>query len=130
MGILETILGGSIAAPIDAVGNALDKIFTSDQERVDARIVLEKIKQHPAELQVELNKIEANHRTIFVAGWRPFIGWICGLSLAYEFIIQPGLTAFGIHAASLNATDLHTLIGALLGLGSLRTFEKFKGLSK
>lgn len=130
MGILETILGGSIAAPIDAVGNALDKIFTSDQERVNARVMLEKIKQHPGELQVELNKVEAKHRTIFVAGWRPACGWICAAGLGYEYIVRPILIACNVHAPSVDSSALHTLVSAMLGFGSLRTFEKIKGISK
>lgn len=130
MGILETILGGSIAAPIDAVGNALDKIFTSDQERIEARVMLEKIRQHPNELQVELNKVEAKHRTIFVAGWRPCVGWICACGLAYQFLAQPILVACNVPAPKLDSSSLHSLVSAMLGFGSLRTFEKIKKITK
>ncbi len=60
--------GDAIAKPIDAVGNALDKILTSKEEKNAGAAVMEKLKQHPAELQVEINKLEAQHRSVFVAG--------------------------------------------------------------
>ena len=88
--ILRTLLGGdTIASPITAIGNVFDKLFTSDEERLKAQAVLDKLAQYPAELQVELNKVEAQHRSIFVAGWRPAIGWICCLGLGYAWILQP-----------------------------------------
>ena len=89
--MLSKLIGATAAQPIEAIGNVLDKLFTSDEEKLQANAVLEKLKQHPGELQVELNKIEAQHRSIFVAGWRPFIGWICGLGLANVYLINPWL---------------------------------------
>ena len=60
--------------PIEAVGNVLDALFTSDKERLDKKAVLARIAQQPGLVQLEINKIEAAHKTVFVAGWRPFIG--------------------------------------------------------
>jgi len=74
--------------PIEAVGNVLDALFTSDNERLDKKAVLARIAQQPALVQGEINKIEAAHKSVFVAGWRPFIGWVCGLALCYNFIIR------------------------------------------
>jgi hypothetical protein len=62
MGILDKIIGGSAAQPIEAVGKALDSLFTSDEERLDKQAILTRLAQQPATLQVELNKIEAGHR--------------------------------------------------------------------
>ena len=84
------------------------------------------------EIQNEVNKIEAQHRSIFVAGWRPFIGWVCGLALLYNFIIRD-LVAWvspGIMPPALQMEHLLTVLMGMLGLGGLRTFEKLKDKSK
>ena len=71
----------------------------------------------------------------FKSNWRPFIGWVCGSSLAYHFIVQPFIillaTIFGYTVPILPEFDMNSLmiiLGSLLGLGSLRTFEKYKGV--
>jgi hypothetical protein len=136
MGILDKIIGGSVAEPIKAIGDVFDKLFTSDDERAQAQFVLEKLKQHPDELQIELNKIEATHRSIFVAGWRPAIGWICGISLGFYFIPQFILGAYLwikmcllkqiLLPYPIDGKYLMDLIIGMLGLGVLRTVEKIK----
>ena len=85
------------------------------------------------ELQAEINKIEAQHRTIFVAGWRPFIGWVCGVALAYNFILRDLLVWFiGPEQVppALQMEHLMTVLVGMLGLGGMRTFEKFKDKAK
>ena len=85
------------------------------------------------ELQGEINKIEAQHRTIFVAGWRPFIGWVCGVALAYNFILRDLLLWFiGPEQVppALQMEHLMTVLIGMLGLGGMRTFEKFKDKTK
>jgi len=85
------------------------------------------------ELQAEINKIEAQHRTIFVAGWRPFIGWVCGFALAYNFILRDLLVWFiGPEQVppALQMEHLMTVLIGMLGLGGMRTFEKFKDKAK
>ena len=80
------------------------------------------------ELQGEINKIEAQHRTIFVAGWRPFIGWVCGVALAYNFVLRDLLIWFiGPEQVppALQTEHLMTVLIGMLGLGGMRTFEKF-----
>ena len=87
--------------------------------------------------QIEVNKMEAASGSIFKGGWRPFIGWVCGISFAYHFILQP-LIIFGVSVAGIDVPELPefdmstllTVLGGLLGLGTLRTYEKSKGLSK
>lgn len=140
MSFLDKFIGNVAASPIKAIGNVFDKLFTSDEERLKAKAVLEKLKQHPSELQVELNKLEAQHRSIWVAGWRPFIGWVCGISLGCFFIPQFILAAYlwmdmclkmhKIVPYPVTPSGLHELVYALLGLGLYRTFEKFTGKSK
>lgn len=85
--------------------------------------------------QIEVNKAEAASGSLFKGGWRPFIGWTCGTAFAYHFVIQP-LVVFllvvnGQPVPSLPVFDmasLMTVLGGLLGLGTLRTFEKYKGV--
>ena len=79
--------------------------------------------------QIEVNKAEAASGSIFKGGWRPFIGWVCGTAFAYHFVIQPllifivALTGVEIpELPSFDMASLMTVLGGLLGLGSLRTF--------
>lgn len=128
---LTNLFSKAAASPIEAFGNVFDKLFTSDEEKANAAIVLEKLRQHPAELQVEINKIEASHRSIFVAGWRPFIGWICGISLGYTFVANPLIQWItGKGGPVLASQFLMDIVIALLGLGALRTVEKLGGRTK
>ena len=86
MPILETLFGARAAQPIEAVGRVIDDLFTSDEERLGKEALLTRLAQRPALAQIEVNRIEAQHRSVFVAGWRPFIGWICGAALAWNFV--------------------------------------------
>ena len=81
------------------------------------------------ELQTKINEIEAGHRTVFVAGWRPFIGWVCGVALAYNFVIRDlfiWITKTTDAPPALQMEHLMTVLLGMLGLGGLRTFEKIK----
>lgn len=93
--------------------------------------------------QLKINEIEAASTNWFVAGWRPFIGWTCGSGLLYQFLFMPimngiiraVLLILGHEATielfvSLDISTLISCVGGLLGLGSLRTYEKFKGVEK
>jgi len=80
--------GAAALEPDAAIGNVLDALFTSDDERFDKQVVLARIAQKPSLIHAEISKIEAAHRSVFVAGWRPFIGWVCGVALAYNFVIR------------------------------------------
>jgi hypothetical protein len=93
--------------------------------------------QELAKGQIEVNKAEAQHKSIFVAGWRPFVGWTCGIALAWHFVVAP-FTMFvcaflGVVIPELPTFDMSSLLTVLmgmLGLGGLRTFEKAKGITK
>ena len=136
MGILSGIAGffggggKNIATPIEAVGNVFDKLFTSDEERKAADIIMAKLALKPSELQVELNKVEAQHKSIFVAGWRPFIGYVCGLGLLTAFVASPWMMWAGYPAVPLPLDTILELVLAMLGMGALRTYEKVKGITK
>ena len=87
--------------------------------------------------QLEINKKEAEHSSLFVAGWRPGIGWICGFALGWNYIIQPiGSWVAFISGADLEGMpkldtgELTTILLGMLGLGGLRTYEKRIGVAR
>ena len=100
--------------------------------------------------QLEINKIEAASDNVFVAGWRPFIGWVCGVSIAYAFVIQPifewAVLIFGITldvpdgaggyievlatSPTLDTETLYQLVLAMLGMATLRTYEKKNNVAR
>jgi len=123
------------------VTQILDKVVEDkDQKNALAHEIAtlaEKQAHEAAMAQVEVNKAEAQHRSIFVAGWRPFIGWTCGVALAYHFVAHPFIL-FSVSAAGVSIPDLPqfdmdslmTVLLGMLGLGGMRSFEKAKGLTK
>lgn len=115
---------------LSPIVNLIDDLWTSDEEKLETKVILEKLKLEIPKVQAEINKMEAGHRSIFVAGWRPFIGWVCGVGLAYDFLTRPLLVSFGVAAPDIDASSLYPLIAGMLGLGGLRTFEKVKGFAK
>lgn len=125
-----------IEALIKPVARILDKFIVDKdlKEKLEHEIKLEIQKANIA--QIDVNKAEALHRTVFVAGWRPFIGWTCGLALAYHFILQPiivfAMSANGVayDLPEFDMGSLMTIILGMLGLGGMRSFEKLKGLTK
>ncbi len=84
------------------------------------------------ELQTKINEVEAQHRSMFVAGWRPSVGWVCSLAFAYHFVAFPIIRTIypDVHFPELDTEPLFTVLMGMLGLGGLRTFEKLKGKSK
>jgi len=125
---------------LPVVGDVLDRFFPNKEEKAKAEREIEaKLTAHLASIdlaQLEVNKQEASHRSILVAGWRPFVGWTCGLALFYTYLVQPMATfvlAQTGHLIQLPPVDLSAMMPVLLGmlgLGGLRSFEKYKGVSK
>ena len=117
---------------IDPVSNILDK-FIADKDlkqKLNHEIELEIQKANTS--QIEVNKVEAGHRSIFVAGWRPCCGWICAIALGYHFVLQFFLSLNNMQY-ELPVFDMGALLyvlGGMLGLGGLRSYEKSKGLTK
>lgn len=130
MGIFSTIFGGAAAAPINAISKGLDSLFTSDEERMSAAQLKAALLAKPHLMQAEINKVEASHKSVFVAGWRPFIGWVCGLGLFSAFLLGPLLSYFGIPIPDFPMDHMMSLVYALLGLGGMRTYEKLKKINK
>lgn len=130
-----------IEALIGPISGLLDKfVEDKDQKARLAHEIATMAERQAHELalaQIEVNKAEAASGSIFKGGWRPFIGWTCGVAFAYHFVLQPllvfGVTVAGVALPPLPAFDmssLMTVLGGLLGLGGLRTFEKYKGVTK
>ncbi len=128
---------------IPAISQLLDKLIPDPAAREQAKIELLKAERESDlealrlalsadQAQTEINQQEAAHSDRFVAGWRPFIGWVCGVAFAYHFVLQP-LLAFAIMNSGgevkLPAFDmdaLSTVLMGMLGLGGLRTIEKIR----
>ena len=131
MNFLTKMIGGSLAETAKGVADVVDKFVETPDEKAAFKTVMAKLAQEPGLAQVELNKIGAAHRSIFVAGWRPFIGWICGLGLAFAFLINPLIQWWaGIEGPELPLDIMMELIIGMLGLAGLRTVEKMTGRSK
>ncbi len=119
----------------------LDKIFPDKTKADEAKLKLLELQQQGALAELEataklaqgqlaINVEEAKSSNIFVAGWRPSIGWVCSIALAYEFLIRPVAIGFGYSQfPDLPMGDLNTLLFGMLGLGALRTVEKVKGVA-
>ena len=123
----------------DAIGAALkvlDKFVPDPAAKQQAEAELRNSLQKWDEAQTEVNKVEAGSRSLFVAGWRPFIGWVCGSAFAYHYVLQPFLLfLFALYGKTValpvfSMESLLTVLLGLLGLGGMRTYEKFKGVSK
>lgn len=111
-----------------------DKLFPDPIKAGEAKLELLKLQQS-GELasmmaQTDTNKVEAGSSSLFVAGWRPFLGWVCGFAMCYQYLVRPFLTAF-YPALSFPGLDdnLWQLLLGMLGLGGLRTFEKVKSVA-
>ena len=128
-----------ISAALDIGGKLIDRLWPDPTQAAQAKLELFKLQQS-GELaqitgQLEINKVEAANSSVFVAGWRPFIGWICGSALAYQYLVRPlgtGLcAAFGHPIPELPGLDsnLWELMFGMLGIGTLRTVEKMKGVA-
>jgi len=126
---------------VDPVSNILDKVVEDkDQKARLAHEIATMAERHAQELakgQIDINKEEAKSRNIFIAGWRPFVGWTCGLALFWHFLGLPVtlfITGwFNLQHPPLPEFDMQSLMTVLLGmlgLGGMRSFEKFKGLTK
>ena len=137
MGPLAALIPGLL--PV--LGEILDRIIPDKAEAAKARLEMEakllEAATAQAGQQAAINQVEAASSSIFVAGWRPFLGWGLSFAMIWHFVLVPmvtfGFAYAGIEAPDLPAFDMDSLMTVLmgmLGLGGLRTFEKAKGLTK
>lgn len=126
-----------ITAASGLISSALD-LFDGGKKR-EAELLLKQVEnvQAQAMAQIEANRVQAQHSSLFVAGARPFLLWVCGGAIALDFIVRP-LTSWGFAIwcpqipalPSLVTDNLWELMMGMLGLAGLRTFEKVKGVAK
>jgi hypothetical protein len=128
-----------ITAVLDIGNKVIDRLWPDPTQAAAAKLELFKLQQS-GELQqimgqLEINKIEAANASVFVSGWRPFIGWICGAACAWNWIgisVAKVIAAFIQYPVNLAPADLSEMMPVLmgmLGLGALRTVEKMKGVA-
>ena len=138
MGVLSSLLSGNI---LDGAANLADALVTTDKERIAGanerkRLEIEDRRQQNELMskQIAVNTAEARHRSMFVAGWRPAIGWTCALAMCYHFLIEPlfgeFLAAAGWPLGELAWQELSPVLLGMLGMAGLRTYEKSKGITK
>lgn len=135
-----------LALLIPMLGNLFDKLFPDPAAAADAKLKVMQMAQtgELAQLnadlqiaagQIEVNKAEATNPSIFVAGWRPFVGWVCGVAFAFKFVGGPLLVFIAAYLGHpitlpvLDFTEMSTILLGMLGIGGLRTIEKVKGVA-
>ena len=121
---------GSLIGPATQL---LDKVIEDkDQKNALAHEIATMAERHAQELakgQLEVNKVEAAHHSIFVSGWRPCIGWVCALGLLYNTILS-NILGIWVEVPEIDTTLLVPVMMGMLGIGAMRTVEKVKGVSR
>ena len=126
---------------IGPVSGLLDKVIEDKDQKAQLAHEIATMSDNHAQQalmgQLEINKAEAASGSLFKGGWRPFIGWVCGVAFAYHFVLQPlivfGVTAAGVDIPELPKFDmgsLMTVMMGMLGLGGMRSIEKLKKIEK
>ena len=119
----------------------LDKVIEDKDQKAqlahELATMADKLAHEQQLAQLAINKEEASSGSLFKGGWRPCIGWICGIAFGYHFVLQPVIifvvALVGMEIPELPEFDMGTLLtvlGGMLGIGGLRTYEKQKGLTK
>ena len=125
MAILSSLIG--------PVTGLLDKfIEDKDQKNALAHEISTMAERHALEIakgQLEVNKVEAAHKNLFVAGWRPAVGWSCCFALVYSTILSP-IIGIWFTVPAVDSPLLTTVLMGMLGLGAMRTAEKVKGVQR
>lgn len=125
-----------ISAGLELANTVVKTIWpdTSQEDAAKIELVKTQIATQAALLieQAKTNQAEAASSSVFVAGWRPSVGWVCSLSLLWTFLLSPVTQFFlpGRPVPTVPADMLFELVLAMLGVAGLRSFDKFKGLSK
>jgi hypothetical protein len=123
-----------LTAAFDLGGKLLDHFFPDPTKRAEAALELEKLKQNGdlavMTAQSNINAVEAANPNLFISGWRPACGWVCAFGLLFQFLLSPCATYLSaligrpIPMPNLDTGTLVTLLGGMLGLSGMRTFEK------
>lgn len=133
-----------IGSILDFGGKLIDRVWPDPTQAANAKLEMFKAEQagnlqelssawDNAKAQLAVNQVEAANESLFVSGWRPAIGWVCGIAFAYKFVIAPflafTLAAFGhkVDLPAIEFTDMMPVLFGMLGLGAMRSYEKVKG---
>ena len=130
-----------ITSLVGPVSGLLDKFIEDKDQKAklahELATMADKLAHEQQLAQIAVNKEEAASGSIFKGGWRPFIGWVCGIAFFYHFVLNPiilfVIAIIGIEIPTLPEFQMNTLLtvlGGMLGIGGLRTYEKQKGLTK
>ena len=135
------ILGLLTGRVLKQVGDIVDEFVTTDEEKLEAQLKIKQLELEETKIYANLlskvhetNIAEAQAKDRFISGWRPFIGWVCGISIAYTFVLQPiiewvvKILNFNVNPPTIDTTMLFNLVLGMLGLGGMRTYEKMKGV--
>lgn len=131
-----------IGTVIESVGKIASDLITTDKERLEMALREKELDQRLDIAQIGVNQTEAQHSSIFVAGWRPAIGWIGAAAMAYQFLLYPlmlwawtYLQGMGWIPAGLtpppvlDADQLWVILSGILGIAGMRSYEKSKGVA-
>ncbi|MDI6756453.1 MAG: 3TM-type holin [Endomicrobiia bacterium] len=142
MGLIDGIVSGSISGTLQGIGSLakdLRQVFTgeiSPEKKAEMQAKLLELEFVAQKAQTDINIEEAKNPNLFIAGWRPAAGWTCVFALAWAFILLPTfvwisqMAGSGIEPPKLQTAELITLLLGMLGIGGLRTFEKYTGTEK
>lgn len=135
------ILG--ISSVVESVGKVIGDLHTSDKERMELELEAKRIDQAIDLGQTEVNKVEAANQNLFVAGWRPAIGWVGAGAMAYQFLLYPLLVwawtwlQAGDYVPKqvtpppmLDTEALWVILSGMLGIAGMRSFEKTRGVAR
>jgi hypothetical protein len=143
---LDALGWGSVA---DFLGKISDKLWPDPLEKAKGQVMLLEMQQRgefkaidamleQGRQQTEINKVEAASASFFVAGWRPFVGWVCGGAFAYNFVVQPLLQFLAVVGGlqfdvtllpTLSTGEIIPVLTGMLGFGAMRTYEKYQGVA-
>lgn len=137
MGLWDSLVSKPVVDVVEGVGDVIDKFVETPDEKREWEAIKLRMLSERNKAQVELNKLNAAERSLFISGWRPFVGWVCALGLAYASVISPTIVwattliiGHTIAGPEIDSGVLVTLLLSLLGLGSLRSYEKGIGVTK
>ncbi len=136
LNLLGGLLGGGKGGALATISKVVDELHTSEEEKLDKKIFMQRLQQKLAEKQLDVNAKEASHRSVFVAGWRPAIGWCGALALFFAFILSPCIewyakfSGMDIVPPAIETGPLLAIVTSMLGVAGMRSFEKAKGIAK
>lgn len=122
-----------VTAALDIGGKLIDRLWPDPTQRDAAKLELLEMQQAGELAQIAVNQEEARHGSVFVSGWRPAIGWVCGAACAWNWIglpiVKAGLLIAGytVPLAPADLTDMLPVLMGMLGLSGLRTVERLNG---